>query len=176
TGWFESIDQVRRVRPDLVEVRSTCVTPAAVVRDDDGDHLVTAGGRLLPRSYPHDGASEQLVITGVHQPRPQRPGAEWEGLDIRAALRLVERLSDMEWRAQVEAVDASEFRDEERLTILTDIGARIAWGSAPDDEMALEIDVDRKLAYLDRAYEDFGRIDTGYVGTLRFYDRGYFAE
>ncbi|MCP3904377.1 MAG: hypothetical protein GY715_12170, partial [Planctomycetes bacterium] len=41
TGWFESIDQVRRVRPDLVEVRSTCVTPAAVVRDDDGDHLVT---------------------------------------------------------------------------------------------------------------------------------------
>jgi hypothetical protein len=176
TGWFESIEQVRRVSASHVEVRATYVTPAAVVRDGEGDHLVTAAGRLLPRSYPHDGASEQLVITGVHFERPQRPGAAWDGLDIRAALRLVDRLSGVAWRAQIESIDAGAFLDEQRLTIVTDLGARIAWGSAPDDEMALEIDADRKIAYLDRAYEDFGRIDTGYAGTLRFYDRGYFAE
>jgi len=176
TGWFESIEQVRRVRAELVEIEATFVRPAAVIRDEEGDHLVDPGGALLPRTFPHDGAKKQLVIDGVHFARPQRPGVQWGGADVTAALRLLRLLDARPWRHQVAAIDAGRYMTEETLIIVTDRGARIIWGSAPGDESALEVTAESKLAYLDAAYREFNRIDTGHTGELHFYERGYFAE
>ena len=176
TGWFESIAQVRRVEADLVEVHAVFAEPAAVIRDQEGDHLVDSAGRLLPRTYPHGGAQSQLVITGVHFDRPQRPGVRWDGADVVAALRLLRLIDQRPWRDQVAAIDANRFLEDETLLIRTDLGARIVWGSAPGEESALEVTAEGKLAYLDRAYADFARIDTGYSGEFHFYERGYFAE
>ena len=131
TGWFDDVIQVRRVNAGVIEVTTTFVHPAAVIRDADGDHLVDAAGRLLPRSYPHGGAIHPLVITGVHYDRPQRPGAAWEGADLTAALRLLRLVDSRDWRAQIAEIDATRYLAEETLVIRTDRGARIIWGSAP---------------------------------------------
>jgi len=176
TGWFDAIDQVRRVRADLVTITASFVRPAAVVRDADGDHLVDAHGKLLPRTFPPGGAAAQLVITGAHFTRPQRPGVQWDGADVSAALRLLRLLEGKPWRSQIASVDVSRYLEEGELVLVTDIGAQIIWGSAPGDETALEVTADTKLAYLAKAYEDFDRIDTGHRGVLRFRARGYFAE
>lgn len=176
TGWFDAVHQVRRRRADEVVVEATFVTPAAVVRDDEGDHLVDPSGRLLPRTFPHGGAERQLVITNAHFPRPERPGLPWNGADVTAALRLLRVLDGKPWRGQVAAIDASRYLAEEVLVIRTEIGARIVWGSAPGEESGLEVPANGKLAYLDKAFEEFNRIDTGYDGELRFYEQGYFAE
>ena len=155
---------------------ATFVTPAAVVRDGEGDHLVDPSGRLLPRTFPHGGAEHQLVITNVRFPRPQRPGSQWEGADVTAALRLLRLIDGKPWRQQIAAIDTSRYLAEEVLVIRTDLGASIIWGSAPGEESGLEVAADGKLAYLDKAFEEFNRIDTGYDGELRFYEQGYFAE
>jgi hypothetical protein len=176
SGWFDEIRQVRRDRADLVRIDAVFVEPAAVIRDDEGDHLVDPAGRLLPRTFPHDGAGAQLVIVGAHFDRPARPGVAWDGADVAAALRLLRLVDARAWRDQIGAIDVSRYLAEETIVIRTDIGARIIWGCAPGAESPLEVSADAKLAYLDRAFADFSRIDTGYAGEFRFYDRGYFAE
>ena len=176
TGWFVEVDQVRRVRPDLVTVQATFVTPAAVIRDADGDHLVDPRGRLLPRTFPPGGAKHLLAITGARFDRPLRPGGHWKGADVSAALRLLRLVEQRPWRGQVTSIDADAYLSTETLVIVTDLGARIIWGSAPGEESGLEVPAERKLEYLDAAFEEFRRIDTGHTGTLHFYDRGYFTE
>jgi hypothetical protein len=176
TGWFETVDQVRRVRADLVAIEGAFARPAAVVRDADGDHLVDVRGRLLPRTFAHGTAMAQIVVTGAHFTRPQRPGVEWDGADVSAALRLLRLLDGRPWRDQVASVDVRDFLATGELVLVTDRGARIIWGSPPGEETPLEVTADTKLAYLAKAYEDFGRIDTGHLGELRFRERGYFAE
>lgn len=175
TGWFDAVEQVRRHAGGRVTIEAIFVTPAAVVRDGAGDHLVDFAGRLLPRTYPRDGAEHQLVITGAHFDRPARPGVQWDGADVSAALRLLRVIDARPWRGQVEAIDAGGYLADETLVLVTDLGARIIWGSAPGDESGLEVTNERKLGYLDTAYREFGRIDTGHDGPLRFYERGYFS-
>jgi hypothetical protein len=169
TGWFESIEQVRRVRVDLVQVRGTFVRPFAVIRDAEGDHLVDPHGRLLPRSYPHGEAERFLVITGAHFDRPQRPGVQWDGADITAALRLLRLLDSEPWADQISAIEAGDYFDRADgggLVIVTDHGSRIVWGSAPGEETAGEATAERKLSYLNYQAEHQGHIDGGYEGEL----------
>jgi hypothetical protein len=169
TGWFDSIDQVRRVRADLVRIHATFVRPFAVIRDDEGDHLVDPRGRLLPRSYAQGEASRFIVITGAHFDRPQRPGAQWDGADVTAALRLTRLLDSKPWLGQVSSIDAADYFSREDgggLIITTDRGSRIIWGSAPGEEQAGEATAERKLSYLDYQAEHQGHIDGGYTGEL----------
>ncbi|MDY7108090.1 MAG: hypothetical protein SYC29_05585 [Planctomycetota bacterium] len=169
TGWFESIEQVRRVRADLVRVRGTFVRPFAVIRDADGDHLVDPYGRLLPRSYPPGEAERFIVITGAHFDRPQRPAVQWDGADVTAALRLLRLIDSEPWAEQIEAIEAGEYFDRDEgggLVIVTDRASRIVWGSAPGEETAGEADAGRKLSYLDYQAEHQGHIDGGYEGEL----------
>jgi hypothetical protein len=169
TGWFESIEQVRRVRTDFVQVRGTFVRPFAVIRDAEGDHLVDPYGRLLPRSYPQDEAERFIVITGAHFDRPQRPAVQWDGEDITAALRLLRLIDSEPWLDQVRAIDAGDYFDRADgggLVIVTDRGSRIVWGSAPGEETAGEATAERKLSYLAYQAEHQGHIDGGYEGEL----------
>lgn len=169
SGWFESIEQVRRIRTDLVQVRGTFVRPFAVIRDGEGDHLVDPHGRLLPRSYAHDEAEHFIVITGARFDRPQRPGVQWDGADITAALRLMRLIDSRAWLGQIIAIDAADYFSREDgggLIILTDRGSRIVWGSAPGEETAGEATAEKKLSYLDYQADHQGHIDGGYSGEL----------
>jgi len=161
TGWFESIAQVRRAAPDLVEIEAQFCRPYAVVRDSDGDHLVDVVGRLLPLKYDHGARTKFIVISGSHFDRPQRCGEVWEGADVIAALRMLSVIDEQPWRAQVVEVDVTGFVDGGPMRLKTDKGTRIIWGGAPGEEPALEVLAEGKLKRLNFLYKTYGRIDAG---------------
>jgi hypothetical protein len=166
-GWFESIEQVRRVAADRVRVEATWVKPFALVRDDEGDHLIDPYGTLLPRTFPHDGAAAAwIVITGPRYDRPQRPGAQWDGADIAAALRLLRLIDQQPWLGMVRSIDVSKYVPDGDLEMITDRGSRILWGSAPGDEEAGEAAPKRKLMYLQYQAEHYDHIDGGHAGLI----------
>ncbi|UCD75606.1 MAG: hypothetical protein JSV91_01565 [Phycisphaerales bacterium] len=162
-GWFDSIEQVRLVRGDLIEVDATFVVPYAVVRDRDGDHLIDHFGRILPRSYCHGCAPQFIAITGAHFSRPQQWGEEWEGTDVTAALRLLRTIEHQTWRGQVGEVDVSTYHDDQSLSLYARNGNRIIWGSPPGEEQALEALADFKLHLLDEQFNRSGLIDGGFT-------------
>lgn len=168
-GWFASIGQVARVRDDAIFVQATWVERFAVVRDAQGDHLVDREGRLLPRSWPR-GASGFPVVLGATSPRPARPGARWPGNDIDDALALLELVEGRDWTAQVAGVEVSRDDDPRVLTLVTDIGSRIIWGSVPGREQPMEMPATLKVAYLEKAFADSGtgRIDWNQRGNWHF--------
>jgi hypothetical protein len=182
TAWFDDIRQVRRTRADRLVVDAAFVRPFAVIRDETGDHLVDRTGTLLPMSYPvnADDAARasvrRFVITGVHFDRPARPGRSWEGDDVTASLRLLRLIDTRPWFSQVAALDAGRYLADGTLVIVTDIGARITWGSAPGEEPPGEVPSEGKIAYLDTAWEQFERIDRGHDGELYFLHKGYIAR
>lgn len=178
TGWFEEVDQVRREQPNVIVVEGTFVRPYAVVRCGNRDHLIDPTGRLLPRSYHAGRAHERLiVIAGVRFDTPQRPGLRWPGTDVTAALRLIDMMQRRAWFRQVDQLDMSQFMRDDSISLITDRGCRIIWGSAPGEERALETLADMKLRYLDEHYELSQHIDRGHVGTLDLTRReGVFAR
>lgn len=162
TGWFESVDRVQRLDPGVIEVRATYVRPFTLIEDREGNHLVTADGRLLPKRYP---AGVQLRATprivGARFRRPLRAGERWEGKDVAAGLRLAALLAPRTWVQQVVAIDVSEFMQTESVWLITDSGSRILWGRVPGEERGVEVPAKQKLAYLDYFYNQSGRIDRG---------------
>ncbi|MCL4211815.1 MAG: hypothetical protein HRU76_10375 [Phycisphaeraceae bacterium] len=166
TGWFQSVDSIRRDQPGLVVIEATFVQPFTMVRDAQGSHLVDEQGRLLPLHYPAKSRLARLpVITGVRFARPSQPGMKWEGKDVAAALRLVsflERPDDRgarPWLSQIVEVDASEYNRTEALWLTTNKGARLLWGRPPGEERGIEVPATTKFAYLEQLHRDYGRVD-----------------
>jgi len=166
SGWFSSISQVRRSAIDAVEVLGHWTEPTALVRDADGDHLIDAEGRLLPRSYRHGAAPSFPRIEGNTSPRPSVTGARYEGGEVLAALALLAVIEDRPWRTQIAAVDVSHFRREGVLKLRTSRDATILWGRPPGDRSAAEVPTRQKISYLQFFYDRFGRIDAVGDGTL----------
>jgi hypothetical protein len=161
TGWFDSIDQVRRADEDVVEISATFVQPYTLIRDHAGDHLIDFRGKLLPKSYDR-GARTQfhfITITGAHFDRPQSPGMQWEGADVAAGLKLAQVLDRQPWREQVREIDVSQCLKDGPIRLRTDAGCTIIWGGAPGEEPALEVLADGKIQRLNYLYERSGRID-----------------
>jgi hypothetical protein len=177
TGWFDDIQQIRRVRRDLVEIDARFVVPYALVRDRDGDHLVDPSGTLLPRSV-SSGESDLLkVVVGAFYPRPEHPGAQWKGADVSAALQVLRIVEAAGWRDQVTGIDVSRFHEDQVLELHTRWGHPILWGSEPGRERGGEVTVQRKLSYLDHLDEHFGRIDGGHDGPIDItHPRGVFGR
>lgn len=176
SGWFDRVDQVRRVAPETIEVDGRFAERAAVVRDGDVDLLVDPRGRLLPRSWPAGAAQGFVVIEGVRTPRPARIGDRWNSPELDAALEVLATIAPTPWCGQIARIDASAQRTDGTLTLRTDNGATIVWGAPPGDEAPLEIDAQEKLAILHRAWRDWGRVDCGYAGTWYFLREGYFSR
>ncbi|MFO0874728.1 MAG: cell division protein FtsQ/DivIB [Phycisphaerales bacterium] len=166
TGWFDSIAQVRRRELDQVEIVASFVTPAALVRTHDRDHLIDSNGRLLPRSWPSGQGPEIGVIVGVNAELPRHPGDAWPGADIAAALAVLEIVDRQPWASQVEAVDVAGFGADRSVRLLTNRGTTIRWGRAPGEERAAEVPVAMKLDYLMLHHRKYGHIDGGLVGEV----------
>lgn len=167
TGWFEGIEAVRRVDGNAVEVIGRWRTPVAVVRVSGPvgqvDRLISAKAELLPIDYPA-GSTPMRYITGVSRPAPERSGAEWEGTDVQAGLKLMAYLYGSPAYVQVSGVDVSKYAAERKLMIVTDTGAKVVWGAAPEDWAPSEPSADQKLKWLVHLKNgpEFGRrIDAG---------------
>lgn len=165
TGWFTSVDQVRRVGHRTVEVNATFAEPFAVIRDIAGrrDHLVDTQGRLMPRAFAAGGQKGYVAITGTTYDRPARAGMMWAGTDITAALELLALIVHQPWRSQVDRIDVTRHRQDGSLLLITDRGCTITWGRAPGEEAGGDVPARQKLGYLDYHYQHTGHIDRGLV-------------
>lgn len=180
SGWFESIDQVRRTNDDLIEIHARYIRPITVIRDHEGDHLVDVTGRLLPRSYrPGQPGpiveiggveSSVIAISGVRFPRPQRPGLQWEGTDVQAGLTLLRLIYQQPWRHQVAEIDVSGHLSGQPIKLRTDTGSVIVWGGPPGEEAALEELAPGKIHRLTFMFAEHGRIDMHYTGEIDITD------
>lgn len=161
SGWLTSVAQVRRSDVDEVVVEGTWAVPFALVCDADGEHLVDARGRLLPRSYPAGKGPRLLRIKGVGASRPAQFGGTWTSDEVTAALAMVASVIDRPWRWQIAAVDMSGWSSDGLLRLQSDRGCTIVWGRAPGKETASEVPAMQKVATLQAAFDRTGHIDGG---------------
>ena len=168
TGWFDGVQQVRRVDPRLVEIDAVFVRPFAVIRDDAGgrEYLVDPRGRLLPKSFPAGGASGFTRIVGVRFAPPQQRGQVWPGADVTAALKILHLIHDRPWRTQVAEIDVAALSRSATIRLRTARDCVILWGRPPGEESGSEVPALRKLSYLDYHYEQYGHIDRGFLREL----------
>lgn len=160
SGWFASGVEVQRFAENVVRVRGVWRTPFAAVRVGDRDHLVSASGELLPLSYGAGGAGGALpAILNPQFGPPENEargfayGKRWRGGDVAASIALLAELrrafgATPRIMSQVAAIDAGDFRSRGRLSIITDTGTRVVWGSAPGEERPGEAKASEKIARL----------------------------
>jgi hypothetical protein len=167
TGWFADYPTVRRTSPGALQVRGTWRIPAAVIRTEGRDHLVSWDAMPLPPAY-DPGASTMPVILSPAKGPPRAANGErtfttpWQGSDVGAALELLATLSGQPWANQVAGIDLARYRDEEVLLIATRTGSRIVWGGRPSAPRSGEVSTRQKLLHLSQLQQDFKRIDAGY--------------
>ncbi len=167
SGWFESIESVRRADGNAVEIIGHWRTPVAVVRVagplGQVDRLISAKAQLLPIDYPA-GTTAMRYILGAARPAPEQFGEEWEGSDVQAGLKLLAYLYPSTVYGQVAGIDVSQYAAARKLVIVTDTGAKVVWGAAPQDWAPSEPSPDQKLKWLVhlKSGPEFGRrIDAG---------------
>lgn len=136
TGWFMTGPVARREPGGRVIISGGWRAPVAVVRWQERDHLVSAGGERLQLSYPIGTAMSAglRAIVGASEPPPEGYGDEWTGGDVDAAIALLAYLQqDREVYAQVTAIDVSRYVPGNRrhLIVQTREGRRVLWGSPP---------------------------------------------
>ena len=178
TGWFDGDPIVRRTRGQI-HISGTWRVPAAVVRYDGLEYLISWRGHLLPQTYAEGEAyptDHVRVITGVTFGPPAddrlrlKYGTQWPGSEVRAALELLALVNDEPYAADIARIhinrrDAGmDFdRNELILSIVTPDDTRVIWGCPPNVSGVHrgEVSRDQKLANLSELYRRFGRIDAG---------------
>ena len=161
SGWVAKVNHFRRSGDARFEVSCQYRLPFAMVQQDGDFYLVDVKGVQLPGMYLYDPAWR--LIQGVEKP-PPRPGARWEGDDLRAGLRVAQALRFEPFSEQITAVLVENFDGRadirrSHLELATDrAGGRIRWGSAPGLELE-ENSVEQKLAILRENYRRTGRAD-----------------
>ncbi|QOI98987.1 MAG: hypothetical protein HRU70_00160 [Phycisphaeraceae bacterium] len=163
SGWFDGRPRVELDPEGVARVRGQWRIPAAVVRHNDTDVLVSWEARPMPVEYPK-GESGMIAILGVPAGPPQRGSmrdfaSPWPGEEVEASLELLRRIRPRPWSSQITAVDASTYAADKRLALVTDTGKRVVWGGRPSKPLWGEISTVRKIERLDQLHRRFGRID-----------------
>lgn len=168
-GWFERINQVRRIPPNVIEIDAEFVRPFAMIRGDDADFLVDPLARRLPMQVDSNKAQRQfIVVTGAAVHTPPRLGEHWPGSDVIAGLQLIRLVDAAPWRHQVSAIDVSGYRWHRTVAIETDRATSINFEHAPGEEEPLELSAEQKLQLLAHNYRTHGHIAGSQITNLRF--------
>jgi hypothetical protein len=148
-------------------VEGTWRIPAAVIRWEGKDYLISWDARPMPPVY-EPGAARLPVVLGspVGPPGGTGPGRDlhtpWAGEGVGAALELIQTISQQKWASQVAGVDISEFASSSVLAIMTKDQSRVVWGGRPSRPRMGEVTTAQKLVHLSQLYRDHRRIDAGY--------------
>ncbi|MCE7974612.1 MAG: hypothetical protein DYG92_09885 [Leptolyngbya sp. PLA1] len=165
TGWFDSTPTVRRTGPASFVVEGEWRIPAAVVRWEDKDYLVSWDARRMPPVYDHDRARLPVILGSRVGPPAVSGGTgvdAWAGEGIGAALELIEVVSAQKWAGQIRAIDISTYADDSVLKMVTSDGGRIVWGGRPRKPRLGEVTTQQKLVHLAQLHHDHKRVDAGY--------------
>lgn len=164
TGWFARITSIERTASGQIDVSADWRLPAAVVHSGGQDYLVAVSGEILklpPRTPVARGSMP--IISNPHFPPPTDElgvvyGKPWEGGDVQAAIDLLRNLRQLPESRRLSGIDLSEFIRTGHLTLLTDAGARIVWGSSLADLGPGEVPHETRRARLKQILAD--RFDT----------------
>lgn len=178
--WVRKVGSVKRAYgkapADTVEIDCEFRPPAALVRWNQHFHYVDAQGVLLPEKFDvkdlkyltidRDGRALFRVIEGVGHAPPRQAGYKWAGEDLAAGLRMAQFIAGKPYTEEIRVVDVQNYGGREapreaQLVLVTKYGTRVQWGLPPGDkdEGIVEVKAERKLAYLQKIREQFGRVD-----------------
>jgi hypothetical protein len=167
TGWFESIEALRREHAGVVRVQGEWRLPAAVVRVGGREVLVSRRGALLPMEYPVGGGWPMRFIQGVWDGPPRRNegsyafGGVWTGGDVQASISLLAFLRQSDAWSSVAGIDCTGFMEHGRLAIVTVHGGEVVWGAPPGTGAPGEEDDSLKKSRFERLMTDPGWISAG---------------
>jgi hypothetical protein len=165
TGWFDSVEQVRLVDHDAIEVIATYATPAGLVADGGIDHLCDSRGHRMARDYRAKDGPSLVRVLGVAGPTPAVAGA-WHGTALKDAINLLQTIEAQPWRSQVAAIGVGRHAKDGSLELVTTGGSTIVWGRAPSAASPAEVPTGQKLEYLAFLYAKHGRIDHGHPTSI----------
>jgi len=164
TGWFTSINFVRRYQDGIVHIDAAWQQPVCAVRWLDRDYVVSSTGARMPLDFA-PGKSGLPLLIGPVSPIPVSAGELWLGGDVQAGIALHGVIQQVESIAeQVRSVDVSRYQSEGKLALITNQGGRIVWGAAPGDFAPGERSPLVKLGWLLKLRQaaEYGyRIDAG---------------
>ncbi|HLP86076.1 MAG TPA: hypothetical protein VK157_17115 [Phycisphaerales bacterium] len=168
SGWFTHTPKIRRVVGGKIEIDGNWRAPAAVVRRDGVDQLISWDGFPMPVTA-NVGATQFPVIDSPALPAPKLAGGAvvdfntaWQGEDIAASLELLAVLLRQPWGSQIGGVDAKEFSSTRAMVVTTTFGTRVYWGGRYTKPALGEVSSEQKLAHLSELYSKHNRIDAGY--------------
>jgi hypothetical protein len=180
SGWFQSAPSVERVGQSTIRISGTWRRPAAVVRSEGRDHLISWKGMPMPVNFAPGGSQAPIIIgVGLSPADPNlqaRFARPWPGDDVGAALDLLRVLVRKPYYKQVAAIDVGKLSQRGPIVLVTDRETRIVWGGRPGTFNPGEVSDDQKIARLDAFFDKQGRIDGGFdrieiQGTQVFRDR-----
>ena len=176
--WIRTVRSVRRAygeKPgDTLEVDCDFRSPVALVKWGEDFWYVDAQGVKLPEKFTakqlprlmfgQDKHTHIRVIEGIKRPPPVA-GKVWGGEDLRSGLALVRLLygrpfTDEILKVRVENHAGRQDNREAQLVLVTKYNTEVRWGRGIDaTDKFIEVSADRKLDYLSRVYQEFGRVD-----------------
>lgn len=194
--WISNLKSVRRAygnKPgDTIEIDAEFRAPIALVHYDNLYWLVDSAGVRLPEAHrpenltraivDPDGKVVLRVIEGVRR-RPADPGLVWPGGDLAAGLELVRGIYDKPFAQEIVKVDVANFggrvnASAAQLVLVTRHNTEIRWGRpiTGKDSYIAELDTGRKLQYLEKIVQQYGRVDAGQPWIDIRFDRVMFPK
>lgn len=169
SGWFQDSPppRVTRGTGGRVVVQGAWRVPAAVVRRDGVEQLISWEGLPMPYSKPA-GESRFPVIDSPAQKAPKAINGEldystaWAGDDIASSLELLQVLLRQSWASQVAGIDVSNYGTDHVLVISTPFGTKIVWGGRVSKPALGEVSSAQKIAHITQLFQEHKRIDAGY--------------
>lgn len=155
TGWFARVRTIERLPGGRVQVIGDWRVPAAVVRHKGKDILVARGGEplKLPARTPVAAGTLAVIMNPHSGPSFDAQGQlayglPWPGGDVQSAIDLLTSVRSMPESKRLKGVDLASYMDKGHLTLVTDTGSRIVWGSAPGEVAPGEVPADRRMGRL----------------------------
>jgi hypothetical protein len=176
SGWFEGLPPARRGPGHALIVQGRWRIPAAVVRYDGKDYLISWDAMPMPPAYEPGTARLPVILGSPAGPPRDAAGTRdmstpWAGEGIGAALELLQVVAAQPWRGQVKGIDVAPFADSGLLTLVTHADTRVVWGGRPSRPRLGEVTTAQKLVHIAQVQHDYRRIDAGhpliYVNTQR---------
>lgn len=175
SAWVRRVESVRRYADGVVVATCDYRSPGMLFQYGGEFFLSSDDGVRMPGRYSYH--PSLVVVQGVAG-QPPEPGKAWTGRDASAAMALFDHLRGEPFFNQVTGILVENYggRDNKReshiLLACGSEGSRIAWGSAPGEEIE-ENSVEQKIELLRENYRRWGRIDAGrrYIDISTFADR-----
>lgn len=155
TGWLTEATTVSRRPGGQVTISGEWRIPAAIVLKHGHTYLVAHSGELL--RLPLTGAFDATGMFLIHEPEAGPPtdqtgaivyGAPWPYQEVQPAIELLLAAARTPAIKRIVGVDLRRFADTEQLTLITDSGCSIVWGSPIGQLAPGEVPVDARLERL----------------------------